>query len=173
MRPNSRQVIGVLAATVGLAMVCLNGLRPHAGDSLELACAVCFAAHILVLARISPTAHPGRLTFVQVLTVGVLSLGWTLRAGDLVVPAGVRAWSALVITAVVASALAFFVQTRAQETSPPSRIALILTAAPVFAGVFGYWLADDPITWAYLFGAVLIIAGILITELQTKGRSCT
>lgn len=166
IRSNRRQLLGALLATTGLAAICLRGLEIHLGDTLMLGCAVCFAAHILVLSRVAVDCHPGRLTLVQVITVGALALTWTIAADEVVVPSGQDAWRALGITAVIASALAFFVQTRAQESSSPNRIALILTMEPVFGGIFGYWLAHDPISVTYLVGAVLIVVGILTAELK-------
>jgi drug/metabolite transporter (DMT)-like permease len=166
IRSNRRQLLGALLATTGLAAICLRGLEIHLGDALVLGCAVCFAAHILVLSRVAADCHPGWLTLVQLFTVGMLALAWTIAADEVVVPSGQNAWLALGITAVIASALAFFVQTRAQQNSSPNRIALILTLEPVFGGIFGYWLAHDPISVAYLVGAILIIAGILTAELK-------
>ncbi len=73
----------------------------------------------------------------------VVPLAIGLAAGDLETPTGGTVWSALIVTAVVASALGFFVQTFAQRHAPPARTALILASEPAFAGLFGWLLADD------------------------------
>ena len=71
----------------------------------------------------------------------------------------------IVLTGILATALAFLVQTRAQKEIPPTRTAVILTAEPVFAGIFGYLVADDRLGARGYAGAVLIVAGILVAEL--------
>src|SRR3712207_9589258 len=52
-------------------------------------------------------------------------------------------WVALLVTGLLASAGAFLVQTTVQQRIPAARTAIILTMEPVFAALFGYWLAGD------------------------------
>ena len=74
-------------------------------------------------------------------------------------------WFALIVTAVFASAVAFCVQTFAQRHASSTRTAVIMAMEPVFAGVFGYFLAGDRWSVVGWFGAGLILAGILASEL--------
>lgn len=164
VRPHRRQVISVVLATVGLALLTLHGVDVHRGDLLVLGCAVALGGHVVVLSRVSPMGHPGRLTLIQVTTVGLLGLCWSGLTGNLVRPATSQVWVALVVTAVIASAFAFFVQTKAQTTASPTRVAVILTLEPVFGGVFGYWLAGDRLTPLNLFGAGLIVVAMLVMD---------
>lgn len=166
VRPAPRQVGSVLLATVGLGLVTLRGLEPHRGDVLVLGCALAFAVHITVLSVLSPRAHAGRLTLVQLATVGVLGLAWAGGTGEVTVPATTQVWVALGVTALVASAFAYWVQTRAQATVPPNRIAVIFALEPVFGGLFGYWLAGDRLTPLNLVGAAVILAAMLLTEVR-------
>ncbi|HWL87612.1 MAG TPA: DMT family transporter [Polyangiaceae bacterium] len=170
MRPLRQQLFGAALAAIGLALLTMRGLEVHIGDALVLCCAVLFALHILILSRVSPGAHPGRLTLVQLATVGVLGLCWAGASHELVLPASAQVWSALAITAFVASSLAFFVQTKAQATTPPNRIALILTMEPVFGGIFGYWLSGDRLTRLNLLGAALILIATVVTELKWRPK---
>ena len=79
-------------------------------------------------------------------------------------------WSALVVTALVASALGFFVQSYAQQHAPPARTALILASEPAFAGLFGYLLADERLTATAWVGAALIMAAIVAVEVVPRLR---
>ncbi|WP_394843538.1 DMT family transporter [Pendulispora brunnea] len=169
LRPHRKQIWGACLAAIGLALLTMQGLEVHRGDALVLACAMAFALHILILSRVSPGAHPGRLTFVQLATVGFLGTVWAAGANEMMVPRSAHVWLALLVTAVVASSLAYFVQTKAQATTPPNRVALILTLEPVFGGMFGYWLAGDRLTRMNLVGAGLILAAILVTEMRSSG----
>lgn len=162
---------GVALATAGLVLLAMpEGFRVNRGDALVLACALSFATHIVLLGRLAPGRSPARLAAVQCITVAALS-GLTSATAERAAPAiGADVWWTIALTGIVASALAFFVQTAAQRVIPPTRTAIILTAEPVFAGVFGYLLAGEVLTARGYLGAALILAGILAAELLAPER---
>ncbi len=140
------------------------------GDGLVLLAAIALSAHILATARAVRAYDVGALLAVQLGVCGLVPLAIGLAAGDLEAPTGGTVWSALIVTAVVASALGFFVQTFAQRHAPPARTALILASEPAFAGLFGWLLAGErlgPVEWA---GAALIMAAIVAVELYPRLR---
>ncbi|WP_447002117.1 DMT family transporter [Saccharothrix isguenensis] len=172
VRPRPRQVVSVLLAAIGLALLTMRGFQVHYGDLLVLGCAIAFAAHVITLSRVSALVNPARLTFVQLATVGVLALAWSGLTDNLTRPANGDIWVALAVCAVVASAFAYFVQTKAQAANvSPTRVALIFALEPVFGGFFGYWLAGDRFTTLNFVGAGLILAAMLLTELQYRPKS--
>ncbi len=79
-------------------------------------------------------------------------------------PSDRSVWVALLITGIVASAVAFAVQTYAQRFIPPARTALILITEPAFGGLFG-WLAGEALGLQGLAGATLILGGMVVSEL--------
>jgi drug/metabolite transporter (DMT)-like permease len=79
-------------------------------------------------------------------------------------------WSALLVTSLVASALAFLVQSYAQQHALPVRTALILAAEPAFAGLFGYLLQDERLSGIAWAGAVLILAAIVLVDVVPRLR---
>ena len=140
------------------------------GDGLVFLCAVCFALHILATGRAVRDHDAGALLVVQLGVAAVACIAGAAIAGDLDVPRGGEVWSALVVTAVFASAVGFFVQTYAQRHAPPARTALILASEPAFAGLFGYLLAGDRLTALAWLGAGLIMAAIVAVELVPRLR---
>jgi drug/metabolite transporter (DMT)-like permease len=66
-------------------------------------------------------------------------------------------WWSLILTGTVASALAFYIQTVVQQRLSAARTAVILTMEPVFAAIFGYWLAGDRLSSLQLGGAACIL----------------
>ena len=58
-------------------------------------------------------------------------------------PHGWTVWGALLVTGIFASALAFLVQTWAQRRTTATQTAVVFTLEPVWAALFGYWLAGD------------------------------
>jgi drug/metabolite transporter (DMT)-like permease len=139
------------------------------GDGLVLMCAVAVAAHILVTSRAAGNHDTGALLAVQLGFCGLACLAAAAPSG-LHTPRGEDVWLALVVTAVFASALGFFVQTYAQRHAPPARTALILASEPAFGGLFGYLLAGDRLSTAAWLGAALIMAAIVAVELLPKLR---
>ena len=169
--PPQRAIAGTALATVGLALLSLNAdWSIHRGDLLVLGCAFGFAGHIVALSILSPGRDPRVLTLVQVATVTVLSAGASLVSGGVpAVPAPVL--EAAAFTGVVATALAFFVQTAAQRLTPATHTALILTAEPVFAALFGVAIAGERLVARGWLGCVSILVGVILGALAGEAGS--
>lgn len=140
------------------------------GDLLVLGCAASFAFHILFTGRAVAHHHAGALLAVQLGVCGVATLVVAAGGSDLELPGSAVEWNALVVTALGATALGFFVQTYAQQHASPARTALILASEPAFAGLFAYLLAGETLDAAGWMGAALIMAAIVGVELMPHLR---
>jgi len=89
-------------------------------------------------------------------------VAWPFAGTVTLPPAGVLV--ALLVTGLLASAGAFLVQTTVQQHIPAARTAIILTMEPVFAALFGYWLAGDRLVVVQLLGAIMILSALVIGE---------
>jgi drug/metabolite transporter (DMT)-like permease len=67
--------------------------------------------------------------------------------------------------ALVATAAAFSIQTWAQSVLPPTHMALILTLEPAFAWLTSFLVLGERLAAEPAVGALLILGGILLTEL--------
>jgi drug/metabolite transporter (DMT)-like permease len=94
--------------------------------------------------------------------VGFLAIA--LARGQLEVPHGWTVWGALLVTGIFASALAYLIQTWAQQRLSAARIAIVFSLETVFAGLFGYWLSGDRLGWLGWGGCAAILAGIVVAE---------
>lgn len=114
---------GVALALPGLVL--LVGDVPAAvglGDLVVMVGSLCFAMHIVLLSRVSPTTDTRALAAGQVLLAAVvfaLLAGAPLGGGFPAPPADVLV--AIAITGVLATSVAFFVQTWAQRRLEPPR----------------------------------------------------
>jgi drug/metabolite transporter (DMT)-like permease len=154
------------ASTGGLYLLSGSGTGGSAeGDLLVLGCAASFALHILFTGRAVEDHHAGALLAVQLGVCGVVTGGAAVLAGDVEVPRTAVVWNALVVTALGATALGFFVQTYAQKHASPARTALILASEPAFAGLFAYLLTGETLDALGWTGAALIMAAIVGVEL--------
>jgi drug/metabolite transporter (DMT)-like permease len=170
-----RQRIGgpawAAAGVSAVGLYLLSGTEGfNEGDGLVLLCAVSFSAHILATGRAATDHDAGALLVVQLGVCGIFCTVVGGARGELEVPAGGDVWLALVVTAFVASALGFFVQTYAQQHASPARTALILASEPAFAGLFGYLLNDERLSAVAWSGALLIMTAIVAVELIPRWR---
>jgi drug/metabolite transporter (DMT)-like permease len=131
---------------------------------------VAFSGHILATDRGVADHAIGALVAVQLAVCGLVCLAAAAIGGELDAPRGGEVWSALVVTAVLASALGFFVQSYAQRHASPARTALILASEPAFAGLFGYALAGDRLGPVELLGAAIILAAIVAVDAVPRLR---
>ena len=161
----TRQVLLAVALSF-VGMVLLAGGGPEGanwGDLLTLLCASALGLHIALLSRYASSYHAGALTLAQILAMALLFVVvWPFSGHVALPPTGV--WVALLITGLLASAGAFLVQTTVQQHIPAARTAIIMTMEPVFAALFGYWLAGDRLVAVQIFGALMILSALVIGE---------
>ncbi|MCL6545321.1 MAG: DMT family transporter [Bryobacteraceae bacterium] len=170
--PRPAEVAGVALATCGLALLTLQGQGPAMGwgDLLTLGCAFCFGAHVFVLAHFAPRCSFEVLSLTQIGLTAVIALGSFWWAEPARIEWTARLWLALGVTGVLATALAFSVQTWAQKHLTPLRTALILAMEPVFAWITSYVAAGESLSPRRATGAMLILAGVLLAELKPSRR---
>ena len=157
----------VALATVGLALLSLNGWSVGIGDLLTLGCAVFFAIHIVGLGEWSSQYEPYAFSLLQIGTVAVISLIAAIPGG-IVMPPDLGVWEVVGITGVLATAVAFFVQTWAQSLVSATRAAVVMTMEPVFAGLFAVVIGGNQLTMRTLGGAACILAAMFIINLRSS-----
>lgn len=156
--------LGVALAVAGLALLSGVGAGDPAGDLLVLAGSAAYSLQIALMERYAPRYDP--LAFTQAEMIAAFA-GFAVVAvalGQVEVPRGWTVWSALLVTGIFASALGFLVQTWAQRRISAARTAIAFAMEPVFAGIFGFWLAGDRLGALGWAGCALIMAGILVAE---------
>ncbi len=135
------------------------------GDLLTLFGATAFAIHIMLVGhytRRHSFLHlaPGQIMVVAILATVAIpfapthTLHWT---GRLIF--------AIVVTAVLATALAFGIQFWAQQYIPPAHTALIFALEPVFAALTSRIVIHEHLGGKVLLGSALILTGMVISEI--------
>ncbi|MGI8968309.1 MAG: DMT family transporter [Chloroflexota bacterium] len=160
--PRGATVVSVIGALVGTALLVGplqgGGSREALGDGLEVATALLLSCHILLLAHLAAKANVLRLAFSQMMAGAILFSGGALFTGEIPPPPSV--WPAILITGVLASALAFLVQTFVQQRISAERTAVIMASEPAFATLFGIMLAGDHFSLSQAAGAAAILLAI-------------
>ncbi len=166
--PQISELLGVGAAFAGMALMTIQAdlWDISQGDLLVAGCAVVYAFHILLLGHFAGSANLGVLIVTQIATGMGIGAGTFWWAEPVHVKWTANVWVALVVTSLLATALAFSVQTWAQRYSSPTRTALIFSMEPVFAWATSYLVAGEVLSRRGTVGALLILSGILVVELK-------
>jgi drug/metabolite transporter (DMT)-like permease len=172
-RPKTQTIMGIVLATLGLYLLLMQAsdVTIHSGDFLTLICAILFAFHILFLGLFVSRTDYRQLMILQLAGSALFS---TVLIPFLESPSVI--WSPqlvayLFITGVLATAVAFSVQAKAQQFTTANRTALIFSLEPFFAALFAYWMLNQVLTAREWAGGVLILSGILASELRISTPS--
>ncbi|MBA2504151.1 MAG: DMT family transporter [Pyrinomonadaceae bacterium] len=194
VRPNIENLLGVLLASVGGALMLApqgegNGLLE--GDLLTLASTGLFATHVVLTSYYGRRFDPRQLTVLQIGTAAALFISaWSgihlcaslVDEGSLP-QAVVRetvplVWSArvvwqLVYLALVATVVTFLVWTWGQARMSATHAAIIFSLEPVFATLFAVAVRgwNEWIGARGALGGLLIFAGLIVSELRWSGRA--
>ncbi len=166
--PKLAIIAAVLLASMGLFLLSFSGGLEglNRGDLLSLICAAVYAVHLLVTGHQARRHDTGVLVLAQLLTVaGLAWLASLPRLGKIWPIPPAAAWGIL-LTALLATALAYLAQTACQRYVPAVQTALIFTMEPVFAGLFAVWVGGETLGLQGLLGGGLIVAGMLWGQLS-------
>jgi drug/metabolite transporter (DMT)-like permease len=167
--PQLIECAGALLAVGGTAVLSLDpasGFRLSTGDLLTIGCAFAFSGHMVAVERFtSPRSHQS-LALWQVLCVGVFSAAgcWWIEPPRLVLTP--RLISALVVTALLATAVSFALYTWAQTRTTASRASLIFALEPVWASLVAWLWTGEVWSSRTLVGGALIFGAILLVEMK-------
>jgi len=149
--------LSVLAAVLGTALLTGSGSGFSLGDLLVVLSALAFAGQIVLLSHTQ--SSPSQLGMVQMLTCAAVFLALPFPAIT-----GPVAF-ALLVTGVLASAVAVVAQTWAQQKMTASRAGLVLAAEPALALVFAVALTGERLGVLQLLGALVLIGAIVGHEI--------
>jgi drug/metabolite transporter (DMT)-like permease len=135
------------------------------GDLLTLAGALGFALHVIALAHTSPRVPFEQLALLQIGFCAVFMAIGTPLAEHSFIHITLRLAVAFVIAGVLATAVAFTVQSWAQRYLATTQTALLLAMEPVFAAITSLVVLGERLSLRASVGALLILAGIALTEL--------
>ncbi len=173
IRPRLVEVAGILIASLGMALMTLPSLSDlrlgmSRGDLLSFLCAVTFAVHIVIIGHYSQLHGFESLAVVQIATAAVLGAAsvWFAEPIRFHMTPGVAA--AVLVTGLLATALAFTTQAWAQQYTSSTRAALIFALEPLVAWITSYTMTGDKMANRGKVGAGMILAGILVVELTRR-----
>jgi drug/metabolite transporter (DMT)-like permease len=165
-RMGSASLVGGALGLIGIYfLVAPSGMAAvNRGDILTLAGALSFAVHIVLVGRYTKKFSFVHLVPVQILVVGLLSLVALPIVPDQTLHFTARLVAAILVTAVLATGVAFSVQNWAQQYTPAAHTALIFALEPVFAALSSWLVVGEHFGGRALLGSGLILAGMIVSE---------
>jgi drug/metabolite transporter (DMT)-like permease len=160
--------VASLLAAVGLFLLsAVERLALAPGDGLELAGAVLWAFHVILIGWLARRVDVLRLALVQYLVCGLLStlMGLGLEAHTL--QGFAVAWWAGVYTGIFSIGLGYTLQVVGQRHSPPTDASVILSTEAVFAALAGWLVLREMLTAWQLLGCGLMLAGMILAQVRT------
>lgn len=173
--PKMRIILSVLMAVTGLGFLTLSGSTDGAvlggitiGDWWTIACAVLFAAHIVMVGKCVEKVEAVSTAVISLGVVGLLSILISAGVETPVLPTSPTVWGSIFILSVFCTSGAYILQNVAQQHTTPTHTALIYAMEPVFAAVFGFMVAGEVLSGKGMLGAVMIVGGMLVAELDVR-----
>ena len=179
--PTVENGLGITLASIGFFLLTFpsDGGPMNRGDPLVLACGVAFAFYGVELAERGGRHDAVWLTLIQLAFVaaagGIFSLLVRLPALASLHAASLEArpilWTKPFVASVVylgsiGTVVAFIGWTWAQSRMSAIHGAIILALEPVFAAIFAAWFLHERLGVRGIWGGVLVLAGIVVSELR-------
>ena len=164
-KAQKKSILSAFLAVIGLYFLVLSdNLSIAKGELLALICAVFYALHVTFTDIYSKKYNIFTLVTFQFLTVSLLSLIFIPFENISSIHFSNQAIIAVLVTSLIATVFAFFVQTYAQQYTTPTKTAIIFALEPVTAAFFGYFNGEI-LSLKQIFGGILVIIAMIISEI--------
>ena len=160
----------VAMGAVGLYLLCMTdaSFRLTFGDTLVLLCAVAFAVHILTVDHFSPKMDGIKLSCIQFLTVGIVSMVCMFIFEHPDIHAILDCAVPILYAGMLSCGLGYTFQVVAQKHAEPTVASLLMSLESVFAVVFGALLLHETMSMRELSGCLIIFIAVIISQLPEK-----
>lgn len=158
--------VGMVCALVGLYLLCIkDGFSLGRGDLLILLCSLVFSFHILAIDEFSPKVDCVRLSCLQFLASGIISLILMAifeapRLHDIL-----SAWKYIVYSGVLSCGGAYTLQIVGQKNFNPTVASLILSLESVISALAGWLLLRQALSPRELLGCAIVFCAVLMVEI--------
>ena len=166
-KPTKGNIVGVAMVATGLYLLTSpQGSAFNIGDLLTLLCAIIFAIYVVYLDIYTHDSFPREIVFWQMLVTALIGFIAAPFDPHLHVEWTSTMLMGLFYTAVFASAIATFLQSKYQRMSTPTRSAIIYSMEPVVAAILAVILVGEVLTPLSILGGGCIVGGLLVSELM-------
>lgn len=159
--------IGAVLALTGLYFLSIRGeLSLGFGDSLVLASAFFWTAHILFIGRFASRVDVMELSAAQVGICTLFSLFAALALEQIQWEAILSAGFAIFYGGVMSAGVAFTLQIIGQKYAEPSHAAIIMSFEAIFGALASWLILGEVMSGMEILGCVLMAVGMVATQMK-------
>jgi drug/metabolite transporter (DMT)-like permease len=167
-RFNGKSIISILFVVIGLGLLTYkDGTELNPGDLLTLIGAAITALHIIWTGRFVRNSDLLALVTYQFLFSALIAFVASLifSPESFTISYSIGSWGAMIYLGILGSLFCYFITVWAQKYVDYVTVTLIFSLEPVFAAVFSFYFIGEVLGGQQLFGAGLILFGILFFEI--------
>ena len=162
----------VVMALIGLYLLCItDGFSIGLGDILVLVCAFLFSLHILVIDYFSPKTDGVKLSCIQFLVCGILSMIPALILEHPQISSILTAWLPILYAGIMSCGVAYTLQIVGQKNVNPTVASLILSLESCISVLAGWVILGQKLSAKELLGCVIMFAAIILAQLPEKSSA--
>lgn len=170
-KPESNVIISIVLALTGLYLLCAKGgLHFEFWDILLLISAFFFALHIIVLSHYSRNTNTLKLSCIQFLTAGVLSLPLMFIFENPSFFAIAAGYKPILFTGVIVTGVAYTLQIFGHKAVKPVLATLLLSSEAVFALLAGVVLLGETLDAKEIIGCLIMVIAIILSQISIKNK---
>ena len=161
--------IGAFLAMTGLYFLAISEeFTVNFGDFLLLIGAVFWTLQILMIDRFANKVDTIELSTSQVFVTAILSFAAMMIFENPSLDAILGAAVPILYGGVMSSGVAFTLQIYGQKYAEPSAAAILMSFESIFGALSGWLLLGEVMSGREIFGCVLMFAGIIVTQINSK-----
>ena len=165
--------IAVVIGMLGLYLISMYGesLSISYGDRFIIACAFGFAVQILMIDHFSPKVDPVKLSAVEFLSLGIISIPFMFIFESPNMPDIISVLPSLLYASILSSGVAYTLQVVGQRYADPTQAAIMMCMESVFSLLTGMIVLGERMTVNESIGAALIFTAVVMSQLPDRRTS--
>ena len=177
-RPSLLEYIGIFVGLAGAVIVILGNGKGHTGQSnftgnlIALASTICYSTYLVITEKPSHTYRPvSMLKWVFLFaSIPALFLIPSLHNMPLVDTTAITPWAETIFVLLCPSFIAYFLLSPALKKIGSELVSLYQYLLPVVAAIASVLMGVGKLHWLQVIAMVIIIAGMICTNLGKKRR---
>ena len=162
----------VAIALAGLYFLCITeAFTIGGGDIYVLLCALIFSVHILVVDHYAPKVDGVKLSCIQFLVAGIVSIPFMLILESPKMGNMMTSWFPLIYAGVFSCGIAYTLQILGQKNVNPAIASLILSLESCFSVLSGWVILGERLSARETIGCIMMFAAIILAQIPDKKSS--
>ena len=161
--------VGIFVSLIGLALLCFEGtFKLNTGDIFMLCSATFYSLHIMCIDYFAPKVDGTKMSCIQFFVGAFFNVIAMFIFEEPTMKGILQAWLPLLYVGVLSTAVGYTLQIIGQKFVPPTIAAMLMSLESVFAGLFGWLILHETMSFQKFMGCVVVFSAIVIAQLPTE-----